>query len=545
MRTTVLLALMTGLALQAQDYTRGIGVYPGSPKEEFVPRMRVDPASYRNLALHRPAYHSSSYDYNLTAQLVTDGIKDTRLPRWEAVSSSEHGALKKNERQWMFDQNPITNIEIKGKTAWVQVELAGGDAALEVDRIDVEARAQSWGTLSKSWTCVVSGSADGQTWKELGRASNPPKPKEAMSPSVATIAFAAASASRYYRFEFEASNETAWAVGDFSFFNHGKRVGIGGPHDFTSAWMSEGNGEEWVYVDLGTVCKFDRITLAWIRRAAEGSIQTSNDAENWNTVQALPASKSASDDIKLAKPAQGRYVRVLMTKPESPEGYILSELEVYGRGGLVAEPKPSPAARADGRLDLAGGAWRLQRDSQVKAAGDVLSKPGYADTDWLVATVPGTVLTSFLNVGAIPDPNFGNNQNMISDSYFYADFWYRNEFVAAPAAPGKHVWLNFDGINWKADIFLNGTKLGRIEGGFHARPLRRHHRCSFPARRTRWRFALRRMLRPAAFGKRTGRVPTKTAARSARITPRSILRWAGTGSRPSVAATPASGTTCT
>jgi hypothetical protein len=28
------------------------------------------------------------------------------------------------------------------------------------------------------------------------------------------------------------------------------------------------------------------------------------------------------------------------------------------------------------------------------------------------------------------------------------------------------VWLNFDGINWKADIFLNGEKLGRIEGGF-------------------------------------------------------------------------------
>ena len=33
-------------------------------------------------------------------------------------------------------------------------------------------------------------------------------------------------------------------------------------------------------------------------------------------------------------------------------------------------------------------------------------------------------------------------------------------------APGRHVWLNFDGINWKADVYLNGAKLGRIEGGF-------------------------------------------------------------------------------
>ncbi len=27
-------------------------------------------------------------------------------------------------------------------------------------------------------------------------------------------------------------------------------------------------------------------------------------------------------------------------------------------------------------------------------------------------------------------------------------------------------WLNFDGINWKAEVYLNGEKLGRIEGGF-------------------------------------------------------------------------------
>jgi len=62
------------LTMQAQDYTLGVGVYPGDPKENFAPAMRIDSSTYRNLALHRPAYHSSSYDYNLTAQLVTDGI---------------------------------------------------------------------------------------------------------------------------------------------------------------------------------------------------------------------------------------------------------------------------------------------------------------------------------------------------------------------------------------------------------------------------------------------------------------------------------------
>jgi len=54
----------------------------------------------------------------------------------------------------------------------------------------------------------------------------------------------------------------------------------------------------------------------------------------------------------------------------------------------------------------------------------------------------------------------------ISDSFFCADFWYRNEFTSPELPPGKRAWLNFDGINWKADVFLNGKKLGRIEGGF-------------------------------------------------------------------------------
>jgi beta-galactosidase/beta-glucuronidase len=460
-----LLLLMAGLTLPAQDFTRGVGLYPGNPKEDFAPRMRVDGTTYRNLALHRPAYHSSSYDYNLTAELVTDGIVETKLPRWEAVSTSQQGALKKNERQWMFDMNPVTHVLVKGPRAWVRIELLGGEAAPEVDRVVIDARQETLFGSGRSWMCVVSGSDDGQTWNELGRAPNPPKPAEGFAPSLLSVAFGAPSHSRMYRLDFQADSDLTWAVGDVSFFLKDHRLSIGGPYDFTSAWMSAGSGEEWVYVDLGAVCQFDRVVLHWIRPAAEGAIQVSDDAAAWRTLQALPAPGASSDDIKLAAPARGKYVRILMTRPSSPEGYILSELEVYGRGGPVPEPHAAASPRSDGRLDLAGGAWRLQRDSLVAAGGETLSQPGYADQDWFVATVPATVLTSYLNAGALPDPNYGDNQNMISDSFFYADFWYRNEFVA-PAASGKHVWLNFDGINWKADVYLNGARLGRIEGGF-------------------------------------------------------------------------------
>src|ERR1017187_6119837 len=96
-----ILLLIVPMTLSAQNYTRGVGVYPGDPAQNFAPTMVADTTTYRNLALHRPAWHSSAYDYNLTAQLVTDGIKQTALPRWVATSTSRQGVLKKNEREWI------------------------------------------------------------------------------------------------------------------------------------------------------------------------------------------------------------------------------------------------------------------------------------------------------------------------------------------------------------------------------------------------------------------------------------------------------------
>ena len=95
-RFALILACAT-LAGQAQTYTRGIGVYPGDPKEYTGPSLVADAQTYRNLALHRPAYQSSAYDYNLTAQLITDGIKESSAPQWIETSTSDAGALPKNQ----------------------------------------------------------------------------------------------------------------------------------------------------------------------------------------------------------------------------------------------------------------------------------------------------------------------------------------------------------------------------------------------------------------------------------------------------------------
>jgi beta-galactosidase/beta-glucuronidase len=455
---------------QTEQYTRGVGVYPGDPSEYDGATLVAGGQTYRNLALHRPAYSSSSYDYNLTAQLVTDGIRNTRLPRWIISSTSEIGVMPRNTREHLVDHNPVSDVDLPSTGGWAQVEMAGGEEIPEVDQIDVAIRPQTMDAEPQTWTCIVLGSADGQTWTELGRATKTDvlaakSPWLPFSVSI-SVKLDAPSLRRFYRVQFQAPNVFKWGVGDLAFFDKGSRVEVGGPYDFVSAWKSAGDGRQWVYVDLGAESEFDHVILYWIRPAAEGAVQVSDDTETWQTIAPLPTNGAVIDDLKLAQPAHGRYVRVLMTKAATTDGYILSEMEVYGRGGVVPQAQPARAAEADGRLELSRGNWRLQRDSLVSLNGEAISQSGFNDSDWLPATVPGTVLSSYWDDGVVPDPNCGTNQLMISDSFFYADFWYRDTFIAPRAGPGKHLWLNFDGVNWKADVFVNGTKLGAIEGGF-------------------------------------------------------------------------------
>jgi Glycosyl hydrolase 2 galactose-binding domain-like/Exo-beta-D-glucosaminidase Ig-fold domain/Glycosyl hydrolases family 2/NedA-like, galactose-binding domain len=457
-----------------------VGVYPGDPSEDFSPRLVPDPSTYRNLARLRPAYHSSSYDYNLTAQLVTDGIRDTKRPRRVATSVSSAGPLGKHERELFLDHNPTSVVELHGANPWAQVELRGGDSAPQVDRLDLLVAVPLL-VSREDLKFEVSVSDDGRTWRKSASVRAPaPSSLSGFPPGFAipgqlfrpSLPLDAVSQSRFYRIELKAARAPAlapdlmWRLGIVAFFYENQRVEVGGPYDFTSAWMSAGLDEEWVYVDLGAPCEFDRIVLYWIARAAEGSLQVSDDAVNWRYVQSLAGESGLTDDFRFAQPVHGRYVRVLMKRPASPDGYILSEMEVYGRGGFIAQPKPAPWAQSEGRLDLSGGSWRLERDSLVETDGETLSKVGYQDKNWVAATVPGTVLTSYLNVGAIPNPDYGQNQLYVSDAFFYADFWFRNEFDAPPLEKGQRAWLNFGGVNWKAEVFLNGAKVGRIEGGF-------------------------------------------------------------------------------
>ncbi len=128
-------------------------------------------------------------------------------------------------------------------------------------------------TLSGTWTYIVSGSDDRVSWKELGRASGSVWPDMSVpGPSFKqSIALASPARVHSYRIELSAPNIPKWGVAEAVLFDRDQEVRVAGPEHFNSAWMSAGGGEEWVSVDLGATCTFDRVALAWIRRASRGS----------------------------------------------------------------------------------------------------------------------------------------------------------------------------------------------------------------------------------------------------------------------------------
>ncbi|MEG8017326.1 glycoside hydrolase family 2 protein [Sphingomonas sp. LR55] len=133
----------------------------------------------------------------------------------------------------------------------------------------------------------------------------------------------------------------------------------------------------------------------------------------------------------------------------------------------VAKPLPTgPAIVAvrPGEWTVAG--WQLAEAPKVTAPGTTLSRAGFDASRWYVATVPGTVLTTLVDRGVYADPAYGLNNMTIPERLARQDYWYRTEFDAPAETAGKRQMLTFDGVNYSAEIWLNGAPIGTMKGAF-------------------------------------------------------------------------------
>ncbi len=141
-----------------------------------------------------------------------------------------------------------------------------------------------------------------------------------------------------------------------------------------------------------------------------------------------------------------------------------------GKGGFsapVAKPPSTAAAlepRGAGRWQV--NAWRLIEAPGVTSDGATLSRPGVDVGRWYPATVPGTVLTTLIDRGVYPDPYFGLNNLAIPEKLARQDYWYRTSFTLPPETGGQALRLRFGGINYAAETWINGRRMGTTRGAF-------------------------------------------------------------------------------
>jgi exo-1,4-beta-D-glucosaminidase len=145
----------------------------------------------------------------------------------------------------------------------------------------------------------------------------------------------------------------------------------------------------------------------------------------------------------------------------------------------IASAQQPPTPRSQQPLILKGG-WTLQSLYKVDSPGDVVSTMKFRPQGWYPITVPTTVVAALVKAKHYADPYFGMNLRklpgmtypvgqtfvslpMAQDSPFLVPWWFRKEFVIPSSFQGKTVWLDFGGINYRANIWLNGKQIAKSD----------------------------------------------------------------------------------
>ena len=125
----------------------------------------------------------------------------------------------------------------------------------------------------------------------------------------------------------------------------------------------------------------------------------------------------------------------------------------------MAAPKKSDA-RIASRVEVLSSGWKMQPSEKMTGTDEMLiSQNGFDVKSWYVAIVPGTVLGSLATTKVIEDPTFGINMKNVDTMHFKKPLWYRTTFKLSGTDLRKNVSLRFNGVNYRADLWVNGKKV--------------------------------------------------------------------------------------
>ncbi len=116
------------------------------------------------------------------------------------------------------------------------------------------------------------------------------------------------------------------------------------------------------------------------------------------------------------------------------------------------------------RTGLLSDNWKMQQADKLKDTDEKsVSMNDYDVSSWNNAVVPGTVLGGLVAGKIVDDPYFGINMQKIDTAQFTQPWWFRTTFDLASQDLKKQVSLRFNGINYRADLWVNGNKVAGKE----------------------------------------------------------------------------------
>ena len=171
-----------------------------------------------------------------------------------------------------------------------------------------------------------------------------------------------------------------------------------------------------------------------------------------------------------------------MTRRKQPAIFSFSLIVVLASSLFAQDKAPAHAGMhnpGENKLALHEG-WTLQTSAKVEAKGEVISTAQFSPTGWHQVTVPSTVVAALIKDKTLPDPFFGTNLRsypgvtypiganfsnipMAPESPYAVSWWYRKQFTIPASYKGKTIWLKFNGINYRADIWLNGKQIAKSD----------------------------------------------------------------------------------
>ncbi|MDO5447641.1 MAG: hypothetical protein Q4F34_07685, partial [Prevotellaceae bacterium] len=158
---------------------------------------------------------------------------------------------------------------------------------------------------------------------------------------------------------------------------------------------------------------------------------------------------------------------------DTPDTYIYAIFRKKGEqtpkidlnGEETKAPFIAAQANEDDRISLDsydGQQWQIfPMTTENKVAA---RESDYTPEDYVDGIVPGTVFAAYVAAGREKDPNYADNVYQIEESKYSKPYWYRTMFDRPEMIDGQHIQLVLEGTNRSTVVYLNGKKLGNIEG---------------------------------------------------------------------------------